>query len=415
MSEEWEGALETLAGDEPQTQQAQPQATPAPRVGGGAPRETEIQPGVIPDGVSKDSGVAAQDAKAPDAKPADAGKRRFFQADDIPDDDEPKQKDEPQAAKAKGKDGIAQLREQYELTKSEKAKLEAKVQELERTREEGTKAEIAKATEELRKQIEDIRKARDESEQELRFARYTKSAEYKEKYETPLRDAYQQAIDDIKGVQVVDVDGGEPRQATFDELRPILEAASAAEAAQKAAEIFGSAAPIVIQHRNEILRLQKAARVAIDDYTKRGAEREKAAEAERAQKAQQTRTAWETSLKAVEAERPLLYGRPKDDDALGKAWDKGDQLVKVAFLGEMPPEAPGDIDKEAFVVEAQAEVAARVRGFNVMAHRNVALKQEVARLKAELAKVTGSEPGQSSSKGDGQKGPSSWEEKLMAL
>lgn len=418
MSEEWEASLDAVdgsgsAGAESgggSAGQGQPETGGGIHPGSGAPVEREIQPGQVPDGVQK------QGAENPgEGKPAANGKPGFMRADGIPDDDSEAAKAEPvKPEPAKKKDGIAALRETYELTKNEKAKLEARVQELERTREEGTKAEVAKATADLQKQIEDIRKAREEAETELRFANYVRSGEYKEKYQAPLQAAYQQALEDIKGVQVIDEDGATPRDASAAELKTILEAPSAAKAAQLANEIFGSAAPLVMQHRAEILKLENARRAAVEDYKTKGAERERLRAEEAQQRQKAVRSRWEESVNQTVNERPALYARPKDDEALGKAWDDGDKLVKLAFLGEIPPEVDAGPDPGDLAITAQAEVAARVRGFNVLAHRNVALRREVASLKAALEKVKGSEPGQHTKATDAPK-PKSWEESLDAL
>lgn len=423
MSEEWEASLDAVEGSGSaeagsgggSAGQGQPETSGGIQPGSGAPVEREIQPGQVPDGVQK-QGADNPGAGKPAAKePAAKGKPGFMRADDIPDDDSEPAKAEPAKSEpAKKKDGIAALRETYELTKNEKAKLEARVQELERTREEGTKAEVAKATAELQKQIEDIRKAREEAETELRFANYVRSGEYKEKYQAPLQAAYQQALEDIKGVQVIDEDGATPRDASAAELKMILEAPSAAKAAQLANEIFGSAAPLVMQHRAEILKLENARRAAVEDYKTKGAERERLRAEEAQQRQKAVRSRWEESVNQTVSERPALYARPKDDEALGKAWDDGDKLVKLAFLGEIPPEVDAGPDPGDLALTAQAEVAARVRGFNVLAHRNVALRREVASLKAALEKVKGSEPGQHTKATDAPK-PKSWEESLDAL
>jgi len=427
MSEEWEASLDAMGGEgstetqgAAQAAQSQGGATP----GASAAVEKELQPGQIPDGVQKPTDApqgksAPQDKATPQGKPAPQGKPGkakpdLFRTDDIPDDEPEQAKAEPAKQEPpKKKDGIAALRETYELTKQEKAKLEARVQELERTREEGTKAEVAKATAELQKQIDDIRKAREEAETELRFANYARSNEYREKYQAPLQAAYKQAIEDIKGVQVVDEEGGTPRDASASELQAILDAPSAAKAAQLATEIFGSAAPLVMQHRAEILKLDTARRAALDEYKAKGAERDKA-KAEEIQRTQkEIRTRWERSIDATVSERPSLYARPKEND-LAKAWDQGDKLVKLAFLGEIPADVDAGDDPSGLALEAQAEVAARVRSFNVMAHRNVALRREVASLKAALEKMKGSEPGQHTKAVEPPK-PKSWEESLDAL
>ena len=331
-------------------------------------------------------------------------------------DDAPKPADakpanpKPEAAKPPKKGGIEELRQTYELTRAEKEQLQAKVDELQRTREEGTRAEVAKATEALRKEIEEVRKAREEAEKELQFANYTKSREYQEKYTEPLQAAWRDALGDIAGIQVTDGDTGEVREVSPRELQEVILAKSAGEASLKAREIFGDAAAVVMQHRTKILGLDRDRMNAIKEFTEKGAERQKRLEAQRAEQATETRRQWEKAVEATVSERPALYAKPKDDDTLAKAWDDGDKLVKLAMLGEVPPDVDvgAPEDRGALQIEAQAEMAARVRGFNVMAHRNVRLQKEVASLKAELQRLKGSEPGQDSKAPD-PKPARSWE------
>lgn len=409
MSEEWEGALDAMEGSAPAEPQPQSQGGVAP--GDGTVIEREIEPGKVPEGVetSQPQGDEAKQSRKPAfMKPAEVDEEEVQK----PDAKQADAKQEP----PKKRDGIAALRESYELTKAEKAKLEAKVAELERTRDEGTKAEIAKATEALRKEVEDIRKAREEAEQELRYANYTKSHEYRQKYTEPLQAAWKAALEDINGIQVTDGETGNVRDVSARELQEVILAKSAGEASLKAREIFGDAAAIVMQHRADILRIDRERENAIKTYREKGDERQKQLESQQAERASATRKAWEKAVDETVSERPALYARPKDDDALGKAWDDGDKLVKLAMLGEIPPEvdAASSEDREALQVQAQAEIAARVRGFNVMAHRNAALRKEVSDLKAALQKLKGSEPGQTSKPTDAPKAKS-WEDALEEL
>lgn len=413
MSKGWEGALDALSGED---SSPEPQQQPAAQQG-----ETQPGPGQATETVIEQKQPQEASSAPGDASPRASQRPSFMRSGDIPEDShkspEPKPeppKPEPTKPKAQGKDGIAELRKNYDLTKAEKSKLEARVAELERTREEGTKAEVAKATAELQKQIETIRKAREDAEQELRFTRYQNSQEYREKYQEPLRNAYAQALEDIRGVQVVDEEGGEPREASAAELRAVLEAPSAAKAAQLASEMFGSAAPLVMQHRAEILKIENARRLAVEDYKARGAERERQKSEEADRSRREVRARWEKSIEAAVSERPSLYARPDGDDALGKAWDDGDKLVKLAFLGEAPPDVDMGDDPSAIAIEAQAEVAARVRGFNVLAHRNVALKRENESLREQLKKFGTSEPGQDTKAVDRSK-PKTWEDALDEL
>lgn len=363
----------------------------------------------MPDGV----------AKQPEPS-APKGRSLFKQ--DIPDDEPDPVKQDPEpdpqpkapdAGKEAPKGSIKQLREQYELTKREKADLESKVRELTEARETGTKAEVEKATKELREEVERIRKEREEAEVELRFSRYTKSNEYKTKYQQPLQKAYEQAMADIDGIVMVGEDGTE-RPASWQDLEPIFNAPTA-RAAQLAREMFGDASAVILQNRANVVRLQNEAKAAIEEYKAKGAEFEKQREAQAQAAREASVKAWRESMDRVVSERPKLYAKPEGDETLAKAWDTGDKLVRAAFLGELPPDV--DVtDKDAFAVEAQAEVAARVRAFNVMAHRVQGLQSENAKLKARLAKLEASEPkaGSASGSSDPVK-PASWMDKLDSL
>ncbi len=151
---------------------------------------------------------------------------------------------------------LKQFREQYEMTKKERDDLASKVAELERARSEGTKKEIEEATKALKAEMDSIRKNAEELDTEVRYLNYTRSGEYKQKYEAPLREAWQTALGDIEGIRVTDADGTE-RDASHEDIMAILNV-PVAKAAIIAQEMFGAAAPEIMAHRRRILELTQA-------------------------------------------------------------------------------------------------------------------------------------------------------------
>jgi len=98
--------------------------------------------------------------------------------------DEPAPAAKPEAAKSEPT-SIKQFREQYDLTKKERDDFAAKVSELERARSEGTRKEVEEATKSLKAEMDSIRKNAEELDTEVRYLNYTRSGEYKQKYEAP--------------------------------------------------------------------------------------------------------------------------------------------------------------------------------------------------------------------------------------
>lgn len=371
---DWGGALDTAFADDSGSGS---QATPTPA-----------------------SAAPAQPAKAV-AKPDDArqaapkGRVNDLPPDDGAQDPEPvKPKTEP--AKVAAAEGEAfkgtpkQLREAYELTKREKAELERKVKELSDARSSGTAAEVEKATKALRDEMDGIKKAHDETQAELRFARYTRSAEYKERFQKPLEKAYTDAMADLEGITMVDESGNERAVDYVADLEPIINA-PAAKAWQIAKATFGDAAPQVMQHRNAIARLQSEAKAAIEDYRKNGAEHERRMEEQARISREQAVQKWSRELESVVSERPSLFSKPKDDSGLAKAWDDGDAIVNAALLGKMP-DGVGEEERGEFAIQAQAQVAARARAFGVLAHRVHRLNSENRKLQERIKALEGSEP-----------------------
>ena len=274
---------------------------------------------------------------------------------------------------------------------------------------------MEKATKALREEMDAIKKEHDQTQAELRFARYTRSAEYKERFQKPLEKAYTEVMTDLDGIVMTDEAGAERPIDYATDLQPIFEAPTA-KALQLAKDTFGDAASVVMQHRAAIVRIQNEARAAIEDYRKNGAEHEKRMEEQARARRDETFQKWGREVESVVSERPRLFAKPTDDETLAKAWDDGDAIVNAALLGKMP-EGVAEDAREEFAVQAQAQVAARARAFGVLAHRVHKLNVENRKLQDRIKALEGAEPkGASRRQADvGANKASGWEEALRSM
>ena len=308
-------------------------------------------------------------------------------------------KDEPAPAPAKQDAptksepaSLKQFREQYELTKKERDDLASKVSELERAKSEGTKREIEEATKALKSEMDSIRKNAEELDTEVRYLNYTRSGEYKQKYESPLRDAWQTALGDIEGIRVTDGDGTE-RDASHEDIMAILNV-PVAKAAIIAQEMFGAAAPEIMAHRRRILELTQARDKSIAEWKEKGSQREVEQKKQLESRQSRSRELFDSQLADYEKSHSQLFGREDGDDDGNKLLDESDRLIKIALKGEGIDADMGYDDKVDLITKAQAQVALRARAYGRERLRVIRLQQKVAELEKKVGKVRSSEPGQ---------------------
>ena len=308
-------------------------------------------------------------------------------------------KDEPAPAPAKQDAptksepaSLKQFREQYELTKKERDDLASKVSELERAKSEGTKREIEEATKALKSEMDSIRKNAEELDTEVRYLNYTRSGEYKQKYEAPLRDAWQTALGDIEGIRVTDGDGTE-RDASHEDIMAILNV-PVAKAAIIAQEMFGAAAPEIMAHRRRILELTQARDKSIAEWKEKGSQREVEQKKQLESRQSRSRELFDSQLADYEKSHSQLFGREDGDDDGNKLLDESDRLIKIALKGEGIDADMGYDDKVDLITKAQAQVALRARAYGRERLRVIRLQQKVAELEKKVGKVRSSEPGQ---------------------
>jgi hypothetical protein len=346
-----------------------------------------------PQEVAPAPAVSAPEVQA--AAPADLAKPKnedFFNLDKFtPKKDEPAPTTKAEPTKPEPT-SIKQFREQYDLTKKERDDFAAKVSELERARSEGTRKEVEEATKSLKAEMDSIRKNAEELDTEVRYLNYTRSGEYKQKYETPLREAWQTALGDIDGIRVTDADGTE-RDASHHDIMAILNV-PVAKAAIIAQETFGPAAPEIMAHRRRLLELTQARDKSIAEWKEKGAQREVERSKQVEGRQSRSRELFESQFSDYEKSHPQLFGREEGDDDGNKLLDESDRLIRIALKGEGVDADMGYEDKVDLITKAQAQVALRARAYGRERLRVIRLQQKVAELEKKVGKVRSSEPGQ---------------------
>jgi hypothetical protein len=306
-------------------------------------------------------------------------------------------KDEPAAAvkaeQAKPEPtSIKQFREQYEMTKKERDDFAAKVSELERAKSEGTRKEVEEATKALKAEMDSIRKNAEELDTEVRYLNYTRSTEYKQKYESPLREAWQTALGDIEGIRVTDEDGTE-RDANHQDIMVLLNV-PVAKAAIIAQETFGPAAPEIMAHRRRLIELTQARDKSIAEWKEKGAQREVESKKQVETRQSRSRELFESQFADYEKTHAQLFGKEEGDEDGNRLLDESDRLIKIALKGEGVDADMGYDDKVDLITKAQAQVALRARAYGRERLRVIRLQQKVAELEKKVGKVRSSEPGQ---------------------
>jgi hypothetical protein len=346
-----------------------------------------------PQEVAPAPAVSAPEVQA--AATADLAKPKnedFFNLDKFtPKKDEPAPTAKAEPAKPEPT-SIKQFREQYDLTKKERDDFAAKVSELERARSEGTRKEVEEATKSLKAEMDSIRKNAEELDTEVRYLNYTRSGEYKQKYETPLREAWQTALGDIDGIRVTDADGTE-RDASHHDIMAILNV-PVAKAAIIAQEMFGAAAPEIMTHRRRLLELTQSRDKSIAEWKEKGAQREVERSKQVEGRQSRSRELFESQFSDYEKSHPQLFGREDGDDDGNKLLDESDRLIRIALKGEGVDADMGYEDKVDLITKAQAQVALRARAYGRERLRVIRLQQKVAELEKKVGKVRSSEPGQ---------------------
>lgn len=341
----------------------------------------------------KEKGPPKEPAEKP--APSKEGKAKRRLPDDIDGLVNPKTKTEPDTKPVPEKIDDSEfeaesvpkrLREQYKMTRAELEKREARIKELEESTERVKKDTSDSVRGEYEKRLAEVDRRRVELESEVRFLDYTKSSEYREKYFEPLKAAWGETLAAIEGMTVTDSEGTE-REVTSTDISQLL-ALPNPQARKLAHEMFGTAAPEIMNYRARLMRLTADRDKALDEWKKNGSEREKQMLEQRAEMIK----TWEGDVKGYQEDYPELFG-PKDGDAEGNEYLKqGYSLARKAFLAEGVKEGLSPELRMQEVLGAQTALTLRAMAYPRMLRDLNKTREENEALKAKLKEYEGSEP-----------------------
>ena len=303
---------------------------------------------VAPDEVAKPAAEVPKAPEAPEAKPA-----------------------ETPAAKVKKPADF--MREKMEKLEKEVNEWKAKATQ---PQEDPEKKTLSERLAEREKKLADY-------ESEMRFKDYSKSAEYKEKYEQPFFNAYGDGQKRATALKVNDLETGEVRAGTaadFDALMRIEDDAAAGEFAEN---IFGKAASSVLYQRNKIVELASASKNALAEYRAKGSEREKQMQEQQLERSKKLGATWNELNKQAAEIYPQYFKPVEGDKEHNDLLEKGYQLADSAFAGNLPPEE---------AVKVHSAVRNRAAAFGPLTRQLSNAQSRIAELTKELEAFKASEP-----------------------
>lgn len=370
--------------------------------------------------------IADTQQKTPKAPGARRAEKNAGQPDTEGDPTKPEQKNgeqgKPEAEKKpagefdESKAGPKELKAAYRQRQTELKEAREKLTAMETRLAElqAKEVELAEAVK-LKERYSELEKRSQELDTELKFANYERSSEYKEKYLDPFVNAYGAAQKKMEQLRVVERKNPETeevvqqaRKATREDFDAIMGIRDDGDAAVMAERLFGPMANLVMYHREKIQDLNSARINAIDEYRKKGSEREtKMAEQSKAHKERLTTVFNEA--KKVGIEKHPQWFKPDDGDDQGKEiLAKGMQDADVNFSGE----AKLDPAERAMRHAAMRNMAGAFPYVALKLHRAT---QKIAELEAELKDFKASEPTERGSERGTPAAPLGWEQELEAL
>ena len=234
-----------------------------------------------------------------------------------------------------------------------------------------------------------------ELEEEIRYVNYSKSEEFKTKYQQPYEKQWQRTMAELGELTVETADGGIRPLAANDILD--LVNAPLGKAHEMAVERFGDLWPEVMAHRKEIRKLFDEQLSALDEARKSGADREKSiteqSQRQYAETSTQIRETWSKANEEVTVDPKYgSYFTPVDGDQEGNLrLAKGFELADRAFSEN--PLAPGlTTEQRQGIVRRHAAVRNRAAAFGRLTYQNQQSKTRIADLEKQLAEYKGSEP-----------------------
>lgn len=363
-----------------QTLEAPPAATQAPAVTQNPTPSTPSSNGG--DALQEINALFADappEQKKPDA-PAQPAAAKPSEPKPVEKPTEKPQAQKPEPAKKEGDDqlkGAAQLRKAYDDLKVAHAALQKQL-------EEKSKPVDDEEKKTLKAQHEELTKRYQETDGELKFVRYEKSHDYRDKYEKPMHKALKDAESEIGELTLTDAEGNE-RKSTIQDFAALVDM-PLQKAITQAKAWFGDAATEVLAHRRKVVDLSRSAKEAIEDYKKRGSEIEKQTTEQRKRQSDEFRQKWNSENQSFSTKFKDVYGNKDGDDEGNVLLEKGNKLVELAYNEN------SGLSQEQ-MMRLHVVVRQKAAAFDRMEHWNKKANEKIATLEKELQEFKKSVPG----------------------
>jgi len=253
---------------------------------------------------------------------------------------------------------------------------------------------------EREKQIEEYNKRVAEYEQTLQFTNFTKSQAYKDNFQKPYFESWKTGQTRAASMKVIERKNEEDgtvlqqaRQGTAEDFDSIMRIAEDDLAAEKAAELFGHKASIILHHREKVRDIQSRADAAIEEYQQKGAEWEKQ-QREQSEKQSKEYTSMVDKFQKAAVEKYPHFFKPDPSDPKANGYlESGSHLLERVLKNGAPiSDGEKPMTSEEFAI-AVAAVRNKAMGFDRVAYLATTRAKRIKELEKELEQFKSSKPG----------------------
>lgn len=182
-----------------------------------------------------------------------------------------------------------------------------------------------------------LKKRLEEYEIELRYQDYTKSEEFKEKYEKPYQQRFDQAVDEVKELYV-NLEDGSSRPATEKDFERIL-GADKTEVKALARKMFGDEDyRDVLEHRRDLIEMNRKATQDAKNYRENANKRELERANKKLESEAQLKRLWEKANEEIPEKFPQYFKPIEGDDEYNAALKQGYEIIDAAHDPKLPIE-----------------------------------------------------------------------------
>ncbi len=338
-----------------------------------------------------------------------------------PKDKEPEPKDEPPKPDQKAKieptefdpkkAAPKQLREAYEKAKAELAK--------ERAEREIDKKQYSQPKEDPEKKdfmerAERHSKRAQELENELKFAKYERSEEYLEKYYKPYERAFGTGRAKAAAIKVSDGEGN-LRPGTAEDFDAYMGIGDEEAAADYAEKVFGKHKTAMEYHREEVRKLGAATQSAIEDFRKKGSEREKEWQENQSKAMKAAGETWAMLNKTAVEKYPVLFKAPDEDTKGSELLSKGFETADRAFTNGAPLKEGQKALNALELMQIRSAMRNKAAAFDYQVYLKQQALAKIKKLESDLAAYKKSEPRGGEGRSDKTTSADGWEAELAEM